>query len=150
MSSPRFRFRLERVRTVRQHSEDVASQELASALVTLEESERELIRAEEVFETAHNAMLETSGAPQSGADLQATQAWIELAERAHEMKLAELQRDEREVELRRATLTEAASERKALDRLEQRRRSEFEMAERRREVSALDEMALAPFTRTAA
>jgi flagellar export protein FliJ len=148
--TPPFRFRLERVRTVRKHSEDLAAQQLAGALDCQERSEQRLREADALITAARDARLDAAKKPLSGAELLATQDWLEGAERARETRLAALAHDEREVALRRTVLTEAAAKRKALDRLEERRRSEFDREERRREVNRLDEIALTQYGGSAA
>ncbi len=148
--TPQFRFRLERVRTVRKHTEDIAARQLAGAIDTRSRSELEVRRAEAQIAAARNARLAAADEPTSGADLLATQSWLEGVERIREAKLAALRRDEREVARKRTALTEAAAKRKALDRLEARRRREFEREELRQEVKRLDEIGLTPFGGAAA
>lgn len=150
MSTKPFRFRLERVRTVRKHTEDIAAAELAEALDRLHESARELRRADEQIALARSASRDGQAAPQTGADLVAAQSWLECAERAREAMASNHRRDEHEVMLRRAALTAAVGERKALDILEQHQREEFERDAARAEVIELDEIALASFGRPVA
>jgi flagellar export protein FliJ len=150
MSTRPFRFRLERVRTVRKHAEDVAAQELAQALERFHESTRELRLADDRIAQAREASRDANGLARSGADLLAAQSWLECAERARDVLVRNLARDERELTARRAALTEALGERKALDILEARQRDEFERDAARADVEALDEIALAPFGRPVA
>jgi flagellar export protein FliJ len=148
--TPPFRFRLERVRNVRKHSEDLAAQELAGALDSHSRSAQAVRLADQRIAAARRARLEAAAGPASGADLLATQSWLEGIERQREATLAALRKDERQVALRRAALTEAASKRKALDRLEERRRREYNRELERQDVKTLDEIALTPFGGAAA
>lgn len=143
VSTRPFRFRLERVRSVRQHAEDLAAQGLAEALERSSASARELHSADERVLEARRASREGQGTPRSGADLLAAQSWLECAEHAREAAARIVARDEHEVERRRTALVEAVGKRKALDILETRQREEFERDAERAEVHALDEIALA-------
>ncbi len=138
------------MRSVRKHSEDVAAQEFADALERFHASARELRSADERIAQARDATREGHGTTTSAADLLAAQSWLECAERAREVMARSLERDEREVMLRRAALTSALGARKALDILEQRQRDEFDRDAARAEVHRLDEIALAPFGRPVA
>ena len=145
MTGPSFRFGLERVRTVRKHTEDVAAAELLAARMRAQDSERELELAQRRIEDARLGAAAAPQTPVSGAELAAMQIWIECAERALAVVAQTHERDEREVDVRREELTVAAGERKALDRLELRRRGEFDREVARIEVRTLDEVALAPY-----
>jgi flagellar export protein FliJ len=87
---------------------------------------------------------------QSAEELQSHQAWLERTEQAHATVAENLTRHQREVERRRAALTAAARETKALDRLELRRRSEFERNAAQRDGYVTDEVALNVFRGNAA
>jgi len=144
VTGPSFRFRLERVRTVRKHTEDVAAGHLLAARLRAQESERDLELAQRRIEDARLAAVAAPRTPVSGAELAAMQVWLECAERALATVAETHQRDEREVDARRDELTVAARKRKALDRLEMRRRDEFDREAARVESRTLDEIALAP------
>jgi flagellar FliJ protein len=141
---PRFTFSLERVRSMRERTEDEAREALARQLAAQRESV-ELVQAAAVAAgAAREAGLGTvlrGGA--TGADLIAAQHWIERAERT--VREAALERDARsaEVELRRSALAEAAREREAIEKLKSRRRADHEAEWARRAQGALDEIALA-------
>ncbi len=150
VSEPSFRFGLERVRAVRKHSEKIAQQELAGALGRRDDCEAELRLAEERAGGAQSGLRAAAGRLQNAGDLQSHQAWIERTELAKSAVAESLTRQEREVDRRRKALTAAAREKKALDRLEARQRSEFERAAARRDAAATDEMALNVFRGSAA
>jgi flagellar export protein FliJ len=150
MSGSSFRFGLERVRTVRKHGEQVAQQELAGALGRRDDCEAELRVAEERAGGARTRQLAAGTGLQTASDLLAHQAWIERTELARATVAESLTRHEREVDRRRRTLTAAARDTKALDKLEARQRSAFDRAAGRREANATDEMALNVFRGNAA
>jgi flagellar export protein FliJ len=147
---PSFRFGLERVRTVRKHIEQVAQQELAGALERRDEREVDLRLAEERAGGARTAQLAAGGRVQSATELLSHQAWIERTEQDQATLASDLSREEQEVARRRNVLGNAARETKALDRLEARRRGEFDRAAARAEGHALDEVALNVFRGSAA
>jgi flagellar FliJ protein len=79
----------------------------------------------------------------SGADLIATQAWLDRMERAREAAALELDRRETEVEARHTALVQAARERHALERLREKRAADHALESARRESAELDELAAA-------
>jgi flagellar export protein FliJ len=83
----------------------------------------------------------------SGADLLATQAWLDRLERAREAAELELDRREAEVDARHVALVNAARERHALERLAERRRADHALESARREAAEIDELALAAHRR---
>jgi flagellar export protein FliJ len=147
---PSFRFRLERVRTVRKHGEQIAQQELAGALGRRDDCAAALAEASEAAGGARDRQLEAAERLQSALDLQSHQAWIERTQQAQQTVAESLRRHEREVDHRRGQLTAAARDVKALDRLEARRRGEFNRDAARREAFATDEVALNVFRGNAA
>jgi flagellar export protein FliJ len=148
VSGPSFRFGLERVRSVRKHGEQVAQQQLAGAIGLRDDCEAELKVAEQRAGGAHSGQRAASDRLLSASELLSHQAWIERTELAQASVADSLSR--REVDRRRKALTAAARETKALDRLEARRRSDFERAAARREAFASDEIALNVFRGDAA
>lgn len=150
MNGPSFRFRLERVRRVHAHGEQVAQQQLAGALTRRDGIAAELAVADAAAGGARTAQLAAAERPQSALELQAHQAWRERTEQARAAVAESLTRHEREVTRRQAALTAAAREKKALDRLEARRRREFDIAAARHEARVTDEVALNVFRGSAA
>jgi flagellar protein FliJ len=150
MASPSFRFRLERVRALRERAEDEAKQAFAGAMVQRLRSVQEMEDAAKRVEQARQAQLGAAAAPVSAIDLMAHQAYLERSERAHQVSQDDLSRREQFVEQRRGELTEAARDRQALERLKEHRRVEFQREQDRIEVTALDEIALNGFRRRAA
>ena len=131
MTGPSFRFRLERVRALRETREDEAKAKLAGAMARRNECEQQLHEAAERVTEARSAQLasETS----SASDLQARQAYLE--------------RHEQNVVGRRTELTEAARDRQALERLKQHQLADHQREAARREGAALDEIAINGFRR---
>jgi flagellar export protein FliJ len=147
-----FRFRLERVRVVRERKEQLAQRDLADALTRRSGSVAELRTADADLEHAREqqrSVASESGAV-SAADLLARQAFLERTEAQRRVCAHELQLREVEVAERDAELASAASEHKMLERLSERRRDEYERDLARRELGAMDEIAAARFTRSQA
>ena len=147
MSAPSFRFSLERVRALRERGEDLAKQALAGALDEQRVKAEELDSAESRLADARACALQATSAPASAADFLAHQAYVERAEQAQLITRDRLQRAEQLVGARRGALAVAARDRQALDKLEQRRRREFEHKVARSEGIALDEIAINAFRR---
>ncbi len=149
MSGSSFRFRLERVRALREHGEDLAKQELAGALTRRVECEEQLQDAEECLDRARSAQRETGADGTSAIDLVARQAYLERIERARDATARDLDLHEAEVATRRDLLAEAARAREALERLKERRRADHELEAARQDGRELDEVALNVFRRGA-
>ena len=140
---PAFRFRLERIRSVRERVEDQAREDLAASLAIRLKGEGMLRAAEVELESARQAR-RSAGVQQaaSGIDLVAAQAYVEHAERRREARMLDLDRCDAEVEARRQALLQAAKDRQALERLKERKRQEHEVEADRVAGIALDEMSL--------
>ena len=123
METPSFTFRLERVKSLRERTEERAREDLAHEL-------RLRLRGETMLREATYAV---SGAAQSGRDavlarstgldLIAAQAYIERAERTRREAALDL-------------------DRQVMDKLEQRQRADHDRTWARRAQGALDEVAL--------
>jgi flagellar FliJ protein len=150
MNGPSFRFRLERVRALRERREDAAKQELAGALMHHRRCEEEVQAAAARIASARAAQVDAARLPTSATDFIARQAYLERAERAHQATRQNLQRQELELAQRREMLMKAAQERQALERLKENRRAEHEREVARQEGRMLDEIAINGFRRRAA
>jgi len=150
MAGPSFRFRLERVRALRERTEDEAKQALAGAMLDRLRSKQEMEAAAQRVAQARDAQLDAASAPVSATELVARQAYLERSERAHQATRDDLDRTDHTLEQRREELTEAARDRQALERLKDNRRTEFQREQNRVEALALDEIALNGFRRRVA
>ena len=150
MKGSPFRFRLERVRELRERREDEAKRALAAAMADHFRAEEEVRAAEGRIESARAAQLDATLAPHGGADLVARQAYLERTETAAELTQNDFQTTEAAVEDRRDALTQAARDRQALERLKERRHAEHAREAARVESVALDEIAINSFRRRAA
>jgi flagellar FliJ protein len=93
VTDPSFAFSLERVREVRAHEEDVAREAFAASLSLRARGAALLADAQARAAAAREgAIAETT--PRSGADLIATQAWLESTQRMQEQAALELDRRE--------------------------------------------------------
>jgi flagellar FliJ protein len=146
-----FRFRLERVRALRERKEYLAKRELAQALEQLSHTEDRLRAADAWLAKAleEHRSAASQGAL-SGPDLLAGQAFLERAEHQQRLGAHEVRRSEREVADRGVALGQAAQEHKMLERLKQRHRAEHLRERARREGEQLDEIAIERFRKRAA
>lgn len=147
-----FRFRLERVRALRERREEIAKQELAKAMGKLSDSEQRLREVQDTLEQAH---ADQRGASDSHAtltsqELIASQAFVERVEQQRQHGSRELRRSQSEVADRGAALRAAAKEHQMLERLKERHHAAHVRELARREGQALDEIALERFRRSVA
>jgi flagellar protein FliJ len=150
MKGPSFRFRLERVRELREHREDEAKLALAAALADHFRAEEQVQAAEQRIEDARLAQLDAGRSQSTGTHLLAYQAYLERTESDHRASRHDLHERECEVGDRRDALSHAARERQALERLKERRRAEYQREADRVEALTLDEVAINSFRRNAA
>lgn len=142
MSKP-FRFRLERIRELREHDEDRAREQLAASLGAQLRGQAMLEAASRLVTDAQAAQRGDAGVGAIDAgDLQARQLWLERLQRERADAELALERASAEVDARRGALVEASRRREALERLKERRRQEHRALMERREGALLDEMAL--------
>jgi flagellar protein FliJ len=140
--TPSFRFGLERVKSLREQAEDSAREELARELALRMRGEAILRRAAAAAAAARDTGRESAVRSSSGADLLAAQQWIEVADRRRREAALDLDRQDAEVDARRAALVEASRQREVIARLEARRRDEHRREVERRAQIDLDEVAL--------
>jgi len=145
-----FRFRLERVRELRERREDLAKQALAVSLADHFRAEEELRAAEDRIASAHAAQLDAAKSTSNVTDLIAHQAYIERAESDRRATKHDLECRETEVADRRDALGRASRDRQALERLKERRRAEHALEQARMEGFTLDEIAINNFRRSTA
>ncbi len=145
-----FRFPLERLRALRERSEDLAKQELAGALARRSGCADRLHAIGEDVAGALDAKRATAVGPASPHDLIARQAYLERVEQAREAGEQDLGRHDAEVEAHRGVLIEASRERQALERLKARRSADHARAMARAEGNVLDEIALVQHRRSTA
>ncbi len=154
-NAPSFRFRLERVRALRQRKELLAREELARAISQRTGSQDRLQRVEEHLERAyaHQRLAVGVGGNTtavSAAELLARQAFVEHIEAQRTMGIRELERHEANVADCDDHLGCAAREHEILERLKDRQRVEHQREAERHETEQLDEIALERFRRSAA
>lgn len=145
-----FRFRLERVRALRERREDQAKQALATTMADHFRAEEELRAAGERIANARAAQLDAAMSPRAATDLLAHQAYLERAESVETVTRHNLDCRELELADRRHALGRAARDRQALERLKERRRAEHQREATRIEGLLLDEIAINNFRRRTA
>jgi flagellar FliJ protein len=134
------RFRLERVRALREQREDQAKQQLAKALQRQADGEAQLEQAQADVSAAQA----TWRGPEellSATTLVQRQAYLERVERKQQQAKDELTRRSADSEQRRRVLTGAAQEHQALERLKQKRIAEQQHEQNLAEQRILDEIA---------
>ena len=147
MIGPSFRFRLERVRALRERREDEAKLQLAGAMASRNECQQALSTAADQVQSARDAQLPKG--PSSAEDLVSRQAYLERVESLHRATKNQLQHHERNVAGHRDALTEAARDRQALERLKANRLADHTREVARQDAAALDEIAINGFRRRA-
>lgn len=151
-TGPSFRFRLERVRSLRERRTDAARQELARAIAARDSVCGRVYEIEATLERARIEQRRSRGASSAvdATQLHAHQAYAERIEAEREERLRELACQEAAVAERKEALGRAARSQRTLDRLKERRRAEHEREAGRIEGTILDEIALERFRRSAA
>jgi flagellar FliJ protein len=147
VSARPFKFRLERVRALRERAEQRASEEFAVSVAHHRLGEEQLQAAAE--RVADARQMRRGVAHASGADLLSMQAYMERTQRAQHAAALDLGRREADVDARRDALVHAAREHRALTRLEERRRAEHAVVAARVEGAHMDEVALTAHRRSA-
>ncbi len=148
MIGPSFRFRLERIRALRERREDEAKLQLGGAMARRQACEQQVSAAAERVTNARRSQFLTGLC--SATDLVARQAYLERVENAHRSTLNDLERFERDVVGRRTELVEAARDRQALEHLKARRLADHLRETARLDAVALDEIAINGFRRRTA
>jgi flagellar FliJ protein len=136
MNGPSYRFRLERVRALRERHEEQAKQHFAIALLAHEHSQEELARVNARIESARSAQLTATG-----GDLIAHQNYVERLEHLRQLALQDVARREVELSERRMALTKASQDREALERLKEKGLVDHNREQARVEQNTLDEIA---------
>jgi flagellar FliJ protein len=145
-----FRFRLERVRAVRERKEQLAQQELARSITRLSSSQAELDSAEAQLRGAQDEQRSQPQSTLGAVELQGRQAFLERVEARRTRQAIDLERSEADVAARNAALVRAAGEHEMLNRLRERRRAEHEREAALAESKVLDEMAASRTRRSTA
>jgi flagellar FliJ protein len=145
MNGPSYRFRLERVRALRERREEEAQMELAGAMMRRRRCQDEIVQAVDRISSARQGQSQACG-----NELRDYQAYLERMEQAHRMLVEELARHEKEVAERRATLTARSQDRKALEKLKEKGLDAHNCEVARIEQITLDEIAGNGYWRRAA
>lgn len=130
MNGPPYRFRLERVRALRERREEQVKQEFAVALRLHQQSHQEVELAEDRIAQAQRAQVRAAG-----EQLRAHQSYLERMEHARNLAFEELRRRETELEDQRLALTKASQDREALERLKEKG-----LADHLREIARIDQI----------
>jgi flagellar protein FliJ len=142
-----FTFGLERVRELREHTESLAKEHLATSLGQRLRGAAMLAQAGEELAAAAESGKPEQGECTNAADLLAHQRWMDALRRDQEQAALSLDRLDAEVGARRSALGDASRDREVLERLKERRAAEHKAALQRREGAQLDEIALSRHVR---
>lgn len=145
MNGPSYRFRLERVRALRERREEQVKQEFAVALQAREHRQEEVSATRSRIESARAAQLHASA-----DELRAHQSYVERLEHKLELELEDLARCEVELSERRVALTKASQDLEALERLKEKGLDDHNREVARVEQNMLDEIAGNGYWRRAA
>jgi flagellar export protein FliJ len=140
-------FSLERLRQLREHDEQIAKEAFAASLGQRLRGHAMLQHAQLAVRASQDATRGAAGAPRSGHELLAAQAWMDRVRAAQAEAALHLDRYEAELEARRADLGQAAQKRAVLDRLKDRHSASSRLAAARVEHAHLDEVALSQHRR---
>ena len=138
-----FRFRLETVRRLRDHAEQLARDELARELSFQASLEDDVRRSRDAVTVARTAA--------AHADVRSRASWdafIERRSREQELAESELVRQAERVVQQREALGQASREHKAIARLEDKHRERHRDEARRADESELSDIAGRAFLRT--
>jgi flagellar FliJ protein len=147
-----FRFRLERVRALRERREDLAREELAKAVSRLAGSRDRLQAVDAQLQRIHAEQRLAASTPQAVdvQELRTRQAIVEHVEAQRAGGARELAQREADVAERDDELGLAARDHRMLERLKERQHAEHDREARRQEGLVLDEIAIDRFRRSAA
>jgi flagellar FliJ protein len=142
MNGAAYKFRLERVRALRERHEDQAKQDFALALQVRQSAREQESRAQGRIIEARRSQLTAAGQGRFAAqELFSHQIYLERMEQAHRTAVEDVTRQEVKLEQRRVALTKASQDREALERLKQKGREEHTREAARVEQNVLDEIA---------
>lgn len=145
MNGPSYRFRLERVRALRERREEQVKQEFAVALQACQHRQDEVAGTRARIESARAAQLHAAA-----DELRTHQSYIERLEHTLQLELEDLARCEVELTERRVALTKASQDLEALERLKAKGRHDHNREAARVEQNLLDEIAGNGYWRRAA
>jgi flagellar export protein FliJ len=135
----RFSFRLETVRSLREHDEALALEALARELAVGAARDAALARVDDALTAERRRAVDMAI---SAHDLQARQRFLERLERDRVSAELDVEAQAARIAERRALLETAVAERSALSRLERKQRVEHERAAAEEENARLGEIAL--------
>jgi flagellar FliJ protein len=142
MARARFQFRLERVRAMRERTEDEAREHLAGAMLQRDAATGRLAEASAQLQRARSTQHGVAGSGFSAHHMLAHQAFVERVEREEQAAEMEVSRQDAEVAARRHALQEAARERQVLEKLREKQSHAHRREADRVEANHIDELAL--------
>jgi flagellar export protein FliJ len=147
-----FRFRLERIRALRERREEIARQELAKANTRLTDSQKRMRALDEHLERTRSDQREATShsASVSGDELRDRQAFVERVESQRADHARDVACREQDVTSRTHELGKAARDHQMLERLKERRKNEHTHDQARQEAGVLDDMAIDRYRRRVA
>jgi flagellar export protein FliJ len=141
VSGSRFNFSLRRLLSIRENAERVAAVDLAMAHAVEENARQVQESLDEERAQARDALLPPPGQESRVSELQQVAFLIEQLDTHGETARESVAEAERTVEEKRVRLGETLRDRRVLDRLQEREREEWNIAEKREDRSEMDEIA---------
>ena len=141
MTGPRFNFRLERVRALREDLEGLSREAYAASEGRRRQLEAELRSAAAGVDDARDAC-RSAVAGADASEMAAAHAYLMRADRTRRESADDLRRQDHVVEERRLELAQAARDRQVLERLKDRGRERHLRDVEQREGMMLDELAI--------
>lgn len=132
-----FRFRLEAVRKLRQRSEDECAGDLADAMSDAGEAQEAVEQVEAVERASREKLQQLGGGV---AHLKAVQVMLDQLGHHHDEALEKQREAEFVVREKQEEFVQAVTDRKAIDRLKERREKSWRLDMSRQEQKSLDEV----------
>lgn len=136
----KFNFRLQRVIEVREVKKKQCQRELAGSQAELARREELLAEAARESQASSEGLRKALKSPSKAGQLMALEGWRNRQEQEVQARRDQTEEQRLEVDRRRAALILAAKEKKALDRLKERRLEEHRGETLREEQAFLDEL----------
>ena len=146
VSAPRFIFRLERVRALREDLEGLSREAYAQSQGRRMHLEAGLRSAVSGVDMARDACRDAVAGAQP-AEMAAAHAYLLRADQTRRERAEDLRRQDREVEERRIELARASQDRQVLERLKDRGHARHLKEVEQRESMLLDEVAIGGYRR---
>jgi flagellar FliJ protein len=145
MTSPNFRFRLQRLLELRQLAQREAAIALATAKNAEEEARREQIAIAAERAAARELLLPPAGSHSRVSELRQVSVLLERLDASRAQAAYKVSKAENQVHQKQVQLGETVTKRRMLDRLKERQHEDWKQADERAERGVMDEIGRARF-----